>query len=83
MSLFGAGSIRIKQEKIEFISNESGHYRPCPYTLRKVLGLFRNKYHVNIDTIDIKYYYLNTIINEKSIDFMCKDFTNKKNHKTN
>jgi hypothetical protein len=72
--ILGAGSIKVNNGLINYISSESGHYRPEAYTLQKVILLLQEKHKVNIFNIDINYYYNGNIVDEKFCDFINKKF---------
>lgn len=72
--ILGAGSIKVNNGQISYISNESGHYRPEAHILQKVLSLLEKKHKVNISNISVNYYYNGNVIDEKLYDFINKKF---------
>lgn len=70
----GAGSIKVKNGQINYISNESGHYRPEAYILQNVLSLLEKNNKVHISNINVNYYHNGNIVDEKFYDFTNKKF---------
>ena len=76
--VLGAGSIKINNGQVIYISNESGHYRPEAHILQKILYLFEKKHKVSISNLNVNYYHNNNVVNESFYDFKNKTFNNHK-----